>query len=463
MKLGTAKSKCETRILSVVITTVVLVACSTSSPSATGNATPTINLTDVNSTSQSAAATLFAQTMAPTLTATAVPTNTPKPTPTPLPFRALEGLRVAYTTSDGNLYVRDSGKPAIQLTSNVANRRPLFSDDGQKIVFYRGENELCVIGADGSGEQTLITLELLSVFGERYNESTGPASLAFIPGTHSLIFNTGSTIGFGALYPHPNKDLVFVDSDTGEIRQLRAPDQGGNFFVSPDGKKIAVQTIDHIDVIDTHGRLLHRNLVTHSPIDDYYGIWWAFVYWKQDSSELIVAATDIPPGVGLPVLYTVRRYPLDGHPSVEVPLNPQPEGYALSISPDGNWIVYGYSLGPLDATTTTGIYLGNLKERTSQLLYTPPVGAVSPLDLPSSYHGWSPDSLHFILEGYNTNLYVGNIYGEFTQVGFSRGTEVFGWIDNSRFLMQDGVLYEVGKQEIVRVVNWLDAFIFLGH
>jgi len=135
----------------------------------------------------------------------------------------------------------------------------------------------------------------------------------------------------------------------------------------------------------------------------------------------------------------------------------------LSISPDGNWIVYGYSLGALDATTTVGIYLGNLKESTSQLLYTPPGDAASPLDLPSSYHGWSPDSVHFILEGYNTNLYVGNIYGEFTQVGFSRGTEVSGWIDNNRFLMENGVLYEVGKQELVEVANWIDTFVFLGQ
>jgi len=59
----------------------------------------------------------------------------------PLPFQMLEGLRVAYII-DGNLYVQDSGKQAVQLTYSGQDGGPIFSDDGQKIVFYRGENQL---------------------------------------------------------------------------------------------------------------------------------------------------------------------------------------------------------------------------------------------------------------------------------------------------------------------------------
>src|SRR5262245_7684355 len=91
---------------------ILLVACGTPSISSTS---PTINLTDVNSTAQSAAVTLFAQTMAPNLTATVTPTNTSIPTPTALPFKALERLRVAYVAGNGNLFVHDSGQQAVQL------------------------------------------------------------------------------------------------------------------------------------------------------------------------------------------------------------------------------------------------------------------------------------------------------------------------------------------------------------
>src|ERR1051325_3199678 len=126
----------------LVLTAMHLVTCGTLPTQTTGNRT--INLTDVNSTAQSAASTLFAQTMVATPTSTIVPTDmllSPITTQTPLPFIALDGLRVAYIMGD-NLYVQDSGKRTIQLAhgvENLKNRPPLISDDGQKIIFYRAE------------------------------------------------------------------------------------------------------------------------------------------------------------------------------------------------------------------------------------------------------------------------------------------------------------------------------------
>src|SRR5258705_10176452 len=112
-------------IISLVII-LLLVACGTPS---TSNTSPTINLTEVNSTAQSAAVTLFAQTLAPTATSTVTPTNTPKPTLTALPFKALDGLRVAYII-DSNVYVQDSGKQAVQLTHSGKDSFPTFANDG---------------------------------------------------------------------------------------------------------------------------------------------------------------------------------------------------------------------------------------------------------------------------------------------------------------------------------------------
>ncbi len=187
--------------------------------------------------------------MTPTSTPTITPADTPlppTPTQTPLPFMALDGLRVAYIIN-GNLYVQDSGKPAIQLTFSVnerTDRPPLFSDDGQKIIFYRaGESNLdlvYVINADGTGEQVLVDPELLSAFGKAYDKFTTLISLAFVPNTHLLLFNTYQQGNFdlesAGWLPIVGNDLFAVNTDNGEIKQLKAPWQGGQLPCGPKWK-----------------------------------------------------------------------------------------------------------------------------------------------------------------------------------------------------------------------------------
>lgn len=447
----------------------LLVACGTSS---TGNTLPTINLTDVNSTAQSAGATLFAQTMAPTLTTTVTPTNTPAPTPTALPFMALDGLRVVSTSSDGNLYVRDSGKSAIQLAQDVKagqyDRLPLISEEGEKIIFYRaGESKLdslYAINADGTGEQALVTPERLAAFGEAYDAVwTRLFSLAFVPGTHLLLFNT--YYDMQANYPgrpYAGDDLFIINTDTGKLKQLRGRGQGGNFLVSPDGKWIAVQTLDHIDVIDTQGQVVYQNLMTYDKTEAHVVI---PMNWTLDSKELIILPSEIPESIGGDsIVRSIWRYAVNGGMRTEIKLTPEVFFNYYSISPDGNWIAYSYDSGGLDPNTTSGVYLGNLRDGSSQLLHTAqPNENTTLVDVPLYYDGWSPDSVSFIVHNGSFRLFIGNIHGELVPMGSSRGIEVSGWIDNKRFLRKDGVLYEIGKQELVQVVNSLESFVFLGH
>lgn len=470
---------------------------------------PTISLTDINRTAVSIAfRTAVAQTVSamPTLTVgptatqdlfplptvsfstthlpgqyptlTAIPTSTPPsftpaPTRTPLPFVPLEGLRVA-DEAGGNLYIQDSGKQAIRLTDGGQDSNPLLSDDGQKIAFYRGWDELCVIRVDGSGERTLVSREMLSAYGYD-NEFIKLYDMAFLPGTHQLLFNTwiyNRKSGEG--HHQRNDDLWFVDTDTGTLRQLRAPGQGGNFLAAPNGKWIAVQTVDHIDVVDAQGQIIRRNLVTNPPMDDYYGITWASMSWTPNSSELIVLSTSIPPGTGVPVVREAWRYPLDGRPVVEIKLSPPPVGDAFSISPDGNWIAYSFPLDAVnlmdwipelvswDPETPIGVYLGNLHDGTSQLLYTPPVNESGYRDVPLYYNDWSPDSVHFILEDDDYRMLIGNIHGKITPLG--RGTGILGWIDDSHYLFAGGtVVGEVGTLERTNVMGAFPYYEVAGY
>lgn len=464
-------------IIFFVIPIVLLVgACGTLTPDTKNNSTPTISLTDANSTALSEVPTEVAQTMATIPTSTAVPTETvlaATPTRTPLPFMALDGLRVIYTDINGNLYVQDSGKPSLHLTDNVkestGSHPPLVSDDGQKIIFYRaGEAELdsvYSINADGTEELLLVDPKMLSVFGQEYDTSTSLESLAFVPGTHLLLFNTFQPMnsdpdlsGWMTYIAYKGNDLFIVDTDTAKVKQLKTSNQGGNFLAAPNGKWVAVQTPDHIDIIDVQGRIIQGNLVVYSKAASHIVVPMA---WTQDSRELIVLPSEIPLDAGVPAVRTIWRYPLDGSPGIEIKLTPAPVYDYYAVSPDGNWIVYSYDMGNLDPETTSGVYLGNLHDGTSQLLYAPqPNENTGFADVPLDYEGWNPDSTHFIFSDENFRMFIGNIHKEITPVG--RGTGILGWIDTNRYLMENGALGEIGKQSLFIVVeNYIDSFAFL--
>jgi len=374
---------------------------------------------------------------------------------------ALEGLRVVYTDVDGNLYVQDSGKPAMQLTHDVKesieNHAPLISDDGQKIIFYRaGESNLdlmYVINADGTGEQVLVNPELLSAFGRGYDKFTALFSLAFVPGTHLLLFNTHQQGNFdpeaAGWLPIVGNDLFAVNTDDGEIKQLKEPWQGGNFLAAPNGKWVAVQTLDHIDIIDVQGRILRGNLVKYSKAEEHVIV---PMVWTSDSQELIVLPSDIPLFAGVPVERNIWRYPVLAGSGAEIKLTPPVVYNVYAVSPDGNWIAYFYS-----SDATPGLYLGDLRAGTSQRLF--------PLQLNMGYiEGWSPDNEHFIFMDDNFRMYVASIHGEISPIDAPRGPELAGWIDNNRYLLETGVLGEIGKQELVRVMeHYSGTFAFLGH
>src|SRR5688572_796501 len=300
MIVPTAQSNRGIGTLSVILITGVLAACGALSTGPTGNGRPKISSTDMNGTALPTALTLLAQTMTVLPTSTVSPIDTPLvpiSTQTPLPFMALDGLRAVDVGGDSNLYVQDSGKPSIQITQGVKSteyRPPLISDDGQKIIFYRaGEAALYsvyTINVDGTGEQLLVDPERLSAFGGEYDPSTILTSLTFVPGTHLLLFNTNQPSNYNPYLPYVGNDLFIVDTDTAEIKQLKAPDQGGNFLAAPNGKWVAVQTLDHIDIIDVQGRIIQGNLVVYPKDASHIVVPMA---WPQDSSELMILPSEI--------------------------------------------------------------------------------------------------------------------------------------------------------------------------
>ena len=399
-------------------------------------------------------------TSAPMFTAvlpTVLPTETPLPTPTLLPLSPLEGLRMAYI-ADGNLYVQDSGEQPVQLTDSGEDHTPIFSDDGEKIVFLRGDlpYEVYSINADGSQEQALVSRSRLIVLGLGYDVFTEPRTLAFIPGTHQLLFNTHQlnplyieTKSIEYQNAKPNEDILFLDTDSTEIKELLDPGQGGLFQVSPNGKLVAIQARDHVKVIKQDGTVFYPNLTT-------YPTSWLYlsepdIYWTQDSNKLNIVlpiATGSALDTSGPEPRTIWQFLMNSKSAIEINFSPPPMSYYFSISPDGNWIVYNFTdaAKKTNEVAASGIYIGNLRDGDSRLINSEKIN-----DLPYSFV-WNTGSTHFIFSDGQYHLFLGDINGEITQPA----TGLFlGWIDDNRYVFLNGgvAMGEIGKEENVRVIQ----------
>ena len=101
---------------------------------------------------------------------------------------------------------------------------------------------------------------------------------------------------------------------------------------------MAVQTLDHIDIIDVQGRTVQGNLVVYPKTESHIIVPMA---WTQDSRELIVLPSEIPLFVGGVTLdRQIWRYPINGGHGIEIKLNPPVVYDAYAVSPNGSWIVY---------------------------------------------------------------------------------------------------------------------------
>lgn len=408
----------------------------------------------------------------PAATLTAVPISS-------LPLSsAPDRLRIAYIGEDENIYLQNAGDVPLQLTYDGGHSTFLFSDDGERLTFYHDPDPssdsepvaLHSIHIDGTQEKVLLTTDLLKSLGLGYNEFTIILSRAYVPGTHQLLFNTRqANEQLATLWPYHdntkrNLDLLSIDVDTGELKSLLPPGQGGNFVIAPDGTMVAIQASGHIDVVSIDGQVIRQNLVTYTPTTPHELI--PDMFWTEDSIELLVTlpidpiyqytraqcTTDI-------AARGVWRYAIDGGVGVQTLLNPPPRGESnqgsyfvdFDVSPDGNWILYEYdhNLGcegvVEDETVTHGRYLGNLREGTAQLY----AHRASPV--------WSPDSRHFVYEvevAAKPGLFLGSVDEPPVWLDVSRWY-VLGWADPTHyvaFYLEDGsvvgLMGEIGGEII---------------
>jgi Tol biopolymer transport system component len=386
----------------------LLVACGNLSPGSTPPAT------------QAPTPTLLA-TLEPVSPTPTIPSVTSTATSSLSGISVLDSLRMAYVI-DGNLYLQNGSRPPLQLTNSGQDWRPLFfSENGEKLYFIRGVVPFALysINVDGKQERALVTNTLLLNLGGEYDESTTICNPTIVVNSQLVLFNT-------CVYPDPdnsyvvsgNRDLLSVDTETGEIKRLLSPGQAGPFYVSPDGKHVAIDTRGQIDVIDMNGKIVRSGLLTYSPSEPILLV--PHIFWTQDAAALTLllpVPTFYDTSGGAPP-YTIWHYRFDNDTAVQVQLDPIPKSHNIAqVSPDGKWILY-------ENDEQNSYILGNLREGRAKVYESRP---------PVYRYEWSPDSTHFLYEIGDT-LYLGSVITTPTLIGDS---DLIGWVDADQYLYYD--------------------------
>ncbi len=425
----------------------------------------------------------------PTLPLLGSPVPTPRPTWTPvapatvpIPISTapavfpLDNLRMAYILN-GNLYVQDGAGAPKQLSSSGKDQRPIFSDDGTKLVFGRGPAgdtpSVFSVNADGTDERPLITNDWLAALGA----GTRMGEVVFIPGTHRILFNTYSCHGLGIMLTDCTVGLFLTDTDSGNTTTIRPPAMGGeflghgNFSVSPNGKLISLAHDGQIDILNAAGAVRHRRIMKYTPSTPLE--FSPRVFWLADSSELIAALPADPkytgPASSNAPTFAVWRYRFSDNSTTQISLEPPPAWInpecldLMSISPDGKQAIY--------ITYDDQVYRGSLLDGSTQRY------------LPHSDCGpafWSPDSNYFV---YGGRIASPTILGSTNAPPAPLPGFFWGWIDAKRYIYhaeaisvaQDSVRILVGEIDrgqlityqsnvsIPKIDGWPLAFVWLGN
>jgi len=321
---------------------------------------------------------------------------------TSLPLANLDGYVIVFIR-DGDLYFQDGKNLPVELT-HIGNNWPyiMLSDDNTRVVFTRGDDTLYSINTDGTNEQTIIS-NIKTYLWSPLDPGPNKGILFIIPDTHQLLCEEVQcdTQIFGSPC-HTN--LFLVDIVTGAIKELAdvglAFQQNSwkrNIRVSPDGKMLAIGTIDGVDILNTEGKILRKNLLQYKPSTST--TLYPSLFWLNDSSALIAANPDaFYPSLAFDnyPADTLWKYIFSTDTSIRIPLesNVPDNGTGMfDVSPDGNWIAYG-GIYPNNNDADFGVFLANLQTGKARVVGN----ATTPK------YSWSPNSRYFIFTDTSSTL-----------------------------------------------------------
>ena len=380
----------------------------------------------------------------------------------PTPTTPTGVLRIAYTSAGNVWLIEGTGLPR-QLSHTGAADRVLLSSDGALVAYVHNDFEsdvveLHVVNTDGSGDRVVLDqtdFDLLHPLEEARHFL--PGQMAFLPGTHQLLFNTQATFEGPGLVK--NDDVFSIDLDTDSLERLLPPGSGGDFYPSPDGSKLAIIQTTKISFSDSDGLNLHPELLTFPAVTTYTDYsFYPEPVWSPDSSHFAVVIPSKDPLAPNPTS-TVWILSADGSPPIQTALIegqsffPQAFG-APVIAPDLSKVAFMRA----GSEQNEGHLIIADEDGSSEIIYTS--GNLR-------WVGWSPDSSAFIFSMGPTDLKLGTI-GEPPQP-LGDGVQ-FRWANSEDYLFLTGNRGSwtlmmgsvgVGVKEIVRPVGDFIAYDFV--
>ncbi len=402
-----------------------------------------------NSVATSVAATLAADDEEPA----SIPESESIPTASPGSIAAVPALlRVVYI-KNGNVWVWQEGGAPLSLTSTGDAAQAAISDDGMWVAFTRqidpNRQSLWVMNTDGSGLLELVSTSDFDMMVTHPDAlSAVPYTVDWVPGTHTVAFNTRLTFeGPGLIL---NNDLQLVNTDTAVLTQLLAPGDGGEFHFSPDGSLIALVTPEQISVVDASGGS-RRDLLSFPVVLTYSEYnFYPVPIWTPDGSALRVA---IPPAdsLGDPSAPTrLWHLPVDASGGstlfrfVTVPSFISPP----SISPDASRIVY---LAPLSGggPNDVELHIANV-DGSDNLIYD--TGNLI-------FESWSPDAVHFSYSMQGNNPKIGRLGNPPLSLAGVTMIRELRWVNENSFLYLNRLSgsWELWRRELGTPGNLIDS------
>lgn len=355
-------------------------------------------------------------------------------------------LRMAIIDSVNNLssWQEESGLNLLTNTGDVT--KAVLSSDGEWIVYTRTTTDgvdisMWAIRFDGSDQKLLanhadfmamaVNPEVIDVY---EIVTISPNMLDFIPGTHTIAFNTYPRFNAPGLLL--NNDLWFINLDTNEIRSFLSPGQAGNFYFSPDGTQMALVTPDRIDLLNTDGSNRRIGVLTYPFVYTYSEYaYHANPIWSQDSSYLRVSIPPQDPLGDASAPVNIYHLPIDGSPATllaSLVVAPLENAF---LAPDLNHYAFKEQLGePVE--NLFSLKFSNLSGGTPIEFTTGSLG----------FGAWAPDSSHFYFINWNPReIFIGQV-GAPGVIALDVNTVMnFSWITSDQFVFiyQSGTNYQL--------------------
>jgi Tol biopolymer transport system component len=340
------------------------------------------------------------------------------------------GLRVSFVRDDQLWLWSAEAKEALALASTGrTNGEVKVSDDGRIVAFLKG-NDLWAVNSDGTGERELLSVEALDAI-VPVDQGVSANRLEWVPGTHTLAFNTRLQMAHGLVL---NDDLHLLDADTLELTTLLPAGEGGEFYYSPDGSQIAIVTAGEISLVDAKGGQ-RQQVLTYTPVNtgsEYR--FYARPFWSSDGSALRVAIPPADPFVQPAAQTSVWHIPTGGAQArmlASIDAAPLSSSDSLAFSPDLEYVAYAQirlpeGAGPEQAEPWLEVQrLAN--------------GDRQAYPYASNIVRWAPDSHRFaFLAGrHSPQLYIGQWSGSTMPGSAGADTPVFDvrWVDAEHYLL----------------------------